>query len=89
LVIEDAGNTFGVAHMYNIMARMKGTVLANIVLMGTPEGAVRPRMKEGWERLPCTARLEDLAHRTDACGYLNGTIDVAHVGGRKREGGRR
>lgn len=72
--------------MYNIMARMKGTILANIVLMGTPEGTVRPRMKEeGWERVPCTARLEDLAHRTYAGGYLNGTIDVAHVGGRERE----
>lgn len=75
--------------MYNIMARMKGTILANIVLMGTPEGPVRSRTKEGgWERLPCTARLEDLAHRTDAGGYLNGTIDVAHVGGKREGGGR-
>jgi hypothetical protein len=29
--------------MYNIMARMKGTILANIVLVGTPEGKVRPQ----------------------------------------------
>jgi hypothetical protein len=37
--------------MYNIVARMKGTVLAHIVLVGTPEGKVRPRrklMKERW-----------------------------------------
>lgn len=42
---------------------------------------------EGGGGLPCTARLEDLAHRTDAGRYLNGAIDVAHVGARKREGG--
>lgn len=35
--------TFGIAHMYNIMARMKGTILAHIVLVGTPKGKVRPR----------------------------------------------
>jgi hypothetical protein len=29
--------------MYNIMARMKGAILAHIVLVGTPEGKVRPR----------------------------------------------
>lgn len=61
--------------MYNIVARMKGTILANIVLVGTP----------------CSARLEDFAHRTDAGRYLNGAIDVAHDGrGREEgEGGRR
>lgn len=41
--------------------------------------------KEGGGGLPCTARLEDLAHRTDAGRYLNGTIDVAHVGERERK----
>jgi len=30
--------------------------------------------------IPCAAGLEDFAHRTDAGRYLNGTIDVAHVG---------
>jgi hypothetical protein len=38
--------------MYNIVARMKGTILAHIVLVGTPEGKVRPRRKAdegGWE----------------------------------------
>jgi hypothetical protein len=37
--------TFGVAHMHNIMARMKGTILAHIVLVGTPEGKVRTGRK--------------------------------------------
>jgi hypothetical protein len=39
--------------------------------------------------VPCTTGLEDLAHRTDAGRYLNGTIDVAHdgVGMRERTGG--
>jgi hypothetical protein len=31
--------------MYNIMARMKGTILADIVLVGTPRGKVRGRGK--------------------------------------------
>ena len=42
--------TFGVAHMYNVVARMKGTILAHIVLVGTPKGKVRRRrrlIKEG------------------------------------------
>lgn len=39
--------TFGVAHMYNIVARMKGTILAHIVLVGTPGGKVRLRRKGG------------------------------------------
>jgi hypothetical protein len=34
--------------------------------------------KEGGGGIPCTTGLEDLAHRTDAGRYLNGTIDVAH-----------
>jgi hypothetical protein len=41
--------------------------------------------KVGGGGIPCTARLEDFAHRTDAGRYLNGTIDVAHVGVRMRE----
>jgi len=41
--------------------------------------------KEGGGGIPCTAWLEDLAHRTDTGRYLNGTIDVAHVGVRTRE----
>ena len=43
-------------------------------------------MKEGGGSVPGGARLEDLAHRTDAGRYLNGAIDVAH-GGLWREGG--
>jgi hypothetical protein len=41
--------------------------------------------------VPCGARLEDLAHRTDAGRYLHGAIDVAHdgLGREKGEGGRR
>ncbi len=76
--------------MYNIMARVKRTVLAHIVLVGTPEGKVRRGRSADDGSVPCTARLEDLAHRTDAGRYLNGTIDVAHggVGREKREGGR-
>jgi len=31
--------------MYNIVARMKGIILADIVLVGTPEGKVRLRRK--------------------------------------------
>ena len=48
-------------------------------------------MKEGGGSVPGGARLEDLAHRTDAGRYLNGTIDVAHAGllREEGEGGRR
>jgi len=55
--------------MHDIMARVKSAILAHVVLVRTPG----------------TARLEDLAHRTDAGRYLNGTVDVAHsevTGGR-------
>jgi hypothetical protein len=31
--------------MYDIMARMKGAILAHIVLVGTPDGKVRLRRK--------------------------------------------
>ena len=41
--------------------------------------------KEAGGGIPCTARLEDLAHRTDAGRYLNGAIDVAHDCVRMRE----
>jgi hypothetical protein len=37
--------TFGIAHMHDVMARVKRITLAHIVLVGTPEGKVRPRRR--------------------------------------------
>jgi len=53
--------TFGIAHMHDIVARVKRTILAHIVLVGTPEGKVRPRRRAdeeggGWRyTLHCLA----------------------------------
>ena len=42
---RDAGRTFRIAHMYNVMARVKHAILAHVVLVGAPEGDVRRRRK--------------------------------------------
>lgn len=43
--VEGRWRTFGIAHMYNVMARVKHAILAHIMLVGAPEGDLRRRRK--------------------------------------------
>ena len=44
-VEEGRWRTLRIAHMYNVMARVKHAILAHIVLVGAPDGDVRRRRK--------------------------------------------
>jgi len=47
--IEGCWGTFGIAHMDDVVARVKRAILAHIVLVGTPAGEVRLRQRGGEE----------------------------------------
>ena len=44
-ILEGRWRTFRIAHMYNVMARVKHGILTHIMLVGAPEGDVRRRQK--------------------------------------------
>lgn len=48
-IVEGRWRTFRIAHMYNVMARVKQGILAHIVLVRAPEGDVRRRRKDDEE----------------------------------------
>lgn len=60
---RDGGRTFRIAHMYNVMARVKRAILAHVVLVGAPERDVRRRRK-GDEQITEEVYLAPLGLKT-------------------------